>query len=195
MKSSSKNLLALLAMTPMVLAAQVAQAENLLTNGSFENGLTAWQETCGTPGHSDCGAGIAWWWPSHVDGAQEFYGFDNDAVGVLSQSFATTPGEVYQLSFHYVTTDPGINTLRFGVDGYDAATPLAASTQWQALVDQFTAVGSSTTLAFYYTTIPGSGTLGLDGISVSAVPEPGAWALAAMGLGVCGLMARRQRKA
>lgn len=193
MTKAANKTLALLALTSMAVVTSAAQA-NLLTNGSFESGLTGWQDTCHTPGHGDCGTGISTWWPSHVDGFQEFYGYDNSTVGVLSQTFETTPGQVYQLDFHYITNFPASNTLNYGVGSYEASVSLPLSVDWQQKVDQFTATDSTTTLSFFYTTIPGTGTLGLDAISVTAVPEPGTWALTSLGLAAVGLLSRRQRK-
>jgi hypothetical protein len=132
----------------------------------------------------------------------------------LTQSIATVLGTTYQLTFGYAG-NPGVADLS---NPHSASTPFYfawnggttfvttpspalpgaagvvnyASTSW--LSD-----GSNLSLSFYTLLAASSGTV-IDNISVSsitevsAVPEPGEWAMMIAGLGVVSVIARRRKQ-
>lgn len=145
------------------------------------------------------------------DGTQwlDLDGFPNP--GAIAQSFATTPGVQYSLSFAYAN-----NPFRIGgpasatvfvqnsADNANLLVPVllshgtATSTDYHWTLSGpllFTATGSSTTLRFVSTDVTGDAGIFLDAISVSAVPEPAS--LAIWGLGALGsvIASYRRRKA
>ncbi len=114
---------------------------------------------------------------------------DGGTAGTIQQSFATTPGGVYSLSFAYANnpilgTVPASATVRLFNTENNAqllppftithSTSSGSDPDWiQSPVIQFTAVGALTTLSFASDDPAGSiGGIALDGISVSRVPEP-----------------------
>jgi Protein of unknown function (DUF642)/PEP-CTERM motif len=191
-----------------------------IVNGSFEIpnvGVTGITEI--SPGHEP--AGFAW----KVDaGTVEVFGdrysglpgpaFDGTqlldlngvSIGTLSQTFTTSPGTLYQLSFAYANnyvhtnkTSPALATVHLtdAVSGTNLITPYtishgtSTSTNLDWTVSSFTyvATGQSTTLRFVSNTSdPIGGTL-LDGVSLTplSVPEPSSVILLGAGLMALGL--------
>ncbi len=124
---------------------------------------------------------------------------DGGTAGTIQQSFATTPGTVYSLSFAYANnpvagTVPATATVSlFNTENNEhLLTPFTIShstssgsdPDWiQSPVIQFTAVGALTTLSFASDDPAGSlGGIALDGISVNSVPEPSAVVLMVIGI-------------
>jgi len=115
------------------------------------------------------------------------------ASGVIQQSFATTPGQLYQLSFAYGNNPSGSGgTMQVLVTGNGTLlddsvshnTSSAANMNYNLFSADFTADSSTTTLQFEATTNSGFGVV-LDAVEVDPIPEPAsltAWALAAAGL-------------
>lgn len=183
----------------LVLAASFAGNAHatLITNGSFEESWTGWSDTCVSGVGGQCGAGTYASWFSNIDGNGKFYGYDNDGYGTLSQTFATTIGQQYLLSFFYTAYQVAGNQLSFGTGSFADSTFLALTTGWQESTSSFVATQSNTTLSFFYQTDPGTGTLGLDKIAVipSPTPEPETYAMLLAGLGLMGSIARRKKQA
>ena len=175
----------------------------LLTNGSFEDGLTGWTVnpfsggtivTSGVEGSSD------------GTSAAIFNGGDQ-LGGTLSQTFSTTIGTEYRLEFDfgvYSGSYPGSNlTLQVDLNGvgsllstavtYSASSP----TQFNGSSFNFTADSSSTTLLFTDFT-SASETISvdsvLDNVSVSSVPIPAAvWLFSSGIIGIIGIGRKRER--
>jgi hypothetical protein len=135
------------------------------------------------------------------------FGHNGSSGGSISQTFATTPGATYTLSYSVAEQqgdDPGQimrATITNGAQvltadntglslGFLAGAPLS-----------FVAKGSSATVTFTDATPSGSGggsNLALDAVSVTgpgggAVPEPSTWAMALLGFACIGAALRSRR--
>jgi hypothetical protein len=138
-------------------------------------------------------------------------GFNNNNTEGVSQSIATTIGDVYQLSFWVGNTTGGgifgtTSTVNVQLNGsaFHSAVNSDVNTtglSWEQYTYLFTATGLSTTLAFLNGDPGGDNSNGLDNIvltdlgptGTNNVPEPATLGLLGAGLaGVIGL--RRKRK-
>jgi hypothetical protein len=200
----------------------VSAHANLLTNGSFELGtfvndgnLTDSFSAGATTitGWSAVGRQVSWidvgnpWGLSAQDGNRflDLTGYNPGApFGGVTQNVATTVGEQYAVSFYL-----GSYTARWGgpptsivasaggtSQTFTDSTATSTST-WTPFSLLFTA--TSATTAITLTGAAGVNYIGLDNVSVDpagtagTVPEPGPFALLALGFGVLPLIARRLR--
>ena len=131
------------------------------------------------------------------------------ASGEIFQSFATTPGDVYNLSFEYANNpQPGpsssgsMNVLVTGTttlldQNVTHTGSLFTNMNYQLFSQNFTADSTTTTLQFEALTKSGFG-IALDAVSVNpttaAVPEPAS--VAPIGAGLVALLfaSRRRRR-
>jgi hypothetical protein len=194
------TLLALAAAT----AALPAQAQNLLQNGSFEQGnwvnyAGSWAKlTSGSSalsGWAVTGDPIAWSSPSNSDGV---VAFDENRQGGIAQSFATHAGASYRVSFMLggIASYGAMVRLRVDVAGVqqDFTLEPSAGNTWSQRDLDFVAQGGLTTLTLSGVYNPNGYYIGLDAVSVTAaVPEPQAAVLLLAGLGGLSLLARRRR--
>ena len=200
-----------LAIAILVVAAGPASAGNLLINGDFSQpdaatppndgsvykfiyagdpSLTGWTVTSGsvevdltTP---TFGAPTASGNPQNLD-------LDGNSAGTITQSFTTIMGQTYSLDFYYsnniygsaasATVSVSDSTLTPVVITHSGAT--YGSLNWQYEEETFVANSTSATLMFA-SNDPASSTTGilLDGVSVSAVPEPASVTLLGLGVSV-----------
>jgi hypothetical protein len=163
----------------LVATARFASA-NLVTNGDFETGnFTGWTVTP-APSGSDIfvanGPG-----PDTTLGA--FFGATGNDFDVISQTFATTPGATYTLSFFYQVTNIGMpipahngfDVLWNGVSiGGGLFPQFDVNPGWGTFTFNLMATGPSTTLAFEGRNAPSFDFL--DDVSVT-IPEPSTLAL------------------
>jgi choice-of-anchor C domain-containing protein len=199
----------------LALAAPAAQA-NLLVNGSFEVGpspgatfvnlstgstvVTGWTVTGLTV---DYVGGL--WVASDGSRSIDLDGsvgspFTN---GGVAQTFATTPGMQYVVHFDLAGNPnnlPTLKPMRVSAGGqsqdfsFDISGHSVSDMGWLAQTWTFNAVAATTTLEFRsLTQAPkvGWGAV-VDNVSVTAVPEPGTWALMLGGLLAMAGVARRR---
>jgi hypothetical protein len=115
--------------------------------------------------------------------------------GLLQQVVTTTTGQEYALSF-YVGKADGLDPVSAIIDvSIDGGPPIPYTNfnttpggiNWENFVLDFTATGTSTTVAFTYGTAPPNYVAGLDNVTLNAVPEPSALVLSTGLLGALGL--------
>lgn len=175
-------------MAALVLAGAAHAADNIVVNGGFESGLASWT----------VGGFVAEGYDYGVDGgivhggASAFYGGGVGSLAFLNQNLITTAGQAYEISFWLHSDGYLPNRLQVSTDGgirYDVEDVMLQD--FTRVTTAFTATGTLTTLQFGLRN--DAGALRLDDITVSAVPEPGTWAL--MALGAAALALRRGRSA
>jgi len=215
----------------LVLASS-AHAATLLTNGSFESpivpvgnfssfpvgssAITGWTVVgpAGTSVSPVSGTfaqnGVAF---IAQDGAQwlDLTGFNINSTEGVSQTVATTVGNLYQLSFFVGNTTGGgifgttstVNVSLNGVQSFSdinsTVSPVAQN--WQQFTHTFVATSASTTLALLNGDPVSDNNNGLDNVvlldlgpAVGAIPEPDTYAMLLGGLSLLGFMLRRRKK-
>ena len=179
----------------LFLACGAANA-SLVSNGGFETGdFTGWTVT--GPNVLNTNYGISTNTPE--DGVYCAW-FSGGAAGLtyLSQSFATVPGQLYDVSvwISYTQRTATTNELQFlwgGIMETDGHAP--SSVPWTSLSNQFAATSSSTTITLGFQSLGSTGQpagwFAIDDVDVeAAVPEPQAMLLCGLGLGLLGLLRR-----
>ncbi|MFG6449106.1 PEP-CTERM sorting domain-containing protein [Roseateles sp. BYS180W] len=183
----------------------LTQAQNLVVNGSFEQpslaagtlgiyaNVTGWNATVGEIEIRNNVAGTA------SQGVQ-FLELDARINSTIHQTVSgLTTGSAYSFSFDYSNrrgTALSTNGMSWSLDGGTTWNDVVTPTDyvWHSFSGQFVATGSTTELMFR--AINTSDALGtsLDNVSITAVPEPGTYALLLAGLGAFGVMSRRRVK-
>lgn len=195
----------LLALTLTILPLGTVQASPIVVNGGFEApdvasggwavffpGIPGWTVTTGSG--IEIQDHVFGWLPFEGNQHVELDSFGNS--GML-QTIATTPGQDYRLSFAY-SPRPGVSAASNPIEVYFNATLLDTialsgsglnNTSWTVFNYNVTAPGTSASLEFRAAGT--SDSLGglLDGVQLTAVPEPGTLLMAA--LGAVGLAGRR----
>ncbi|KAA0213139.1 MAG: choice-of-anchor C family protein [Leptolyngbya sp. PLA3] len=188
--------------------APIASAQNLIINGSFEDSSLnpggGWIPVGGGSGAIDgwttIGNGVDYMgtlWPA-AEGVR-CLDINNVAPGGVFQSFATTAGRTYTVTFAMSANmfgGPALKTMDVSAGGsvasfeFDYVAEGATSTdpKWTYHEWQFVATGSVTTLEFASTTAGSVYGPAIDDIVV--IPTPGSIALMALGLAGIGLRRR-----
>jgi hypothetical protein len=212
---------AILLLTLAVGAGAHLRAQSLLTNGSFEAGanppgspnyrildvgstdITGWTVRNNQLAweHGDF-SGIPNNMFTPTDGSffLDLTGIYDNATtfGAIEQSFATNIGQTYRVQFDLITgagssAGPVGAHVSAGPASQTFTTSSALSTGTTFTLD-FTAAATSTTLLLQGASTPAGGWfLGVDNVSVIAIPEPAASAALA-GLGAVGVLLRRRFK-
>jgi Protein of unknown function (DUF642)/PEP-CTERM motif len=220
------------ALAALFAAASVAQAQNLLVNGSFEEGAFVNQgNQTMSPG---VGSTVISGWTVLTDATawinagnpfglaasdgSRFLDLTNYSAGApfagMSQTFATTAGATYTLSFdlggsNFWGRPDALIASAAGTSATFTTGPASTTTpnnDWYHESMTFTATGATTTLTLQGSV--GFNYIGLDNVSVAllsgpgptpdpvpAIPEPSTWALMLAGLAAIGTVARRRHQA
>jgi hypothetical protein len=182
----------------IVLAAGTAGAQELVTNGGFDTGdFTGYTLSgCNTaPAGWDVAYGVAS--GQYITNPYAYFRCNNNNYTIMSQSLATIPGQLYDISFSASNTGTSAdgNSTRVLLGGttlFDQGLN-TGSYNWQSFTESFTATSASTLLQFEVYNDPAQ--TFLDDISVraasqapptSSVPEPSSLAL--LGSGLAGLI-------
>ena len=174
-------------------AGLASAADNLVVNGSFEQGLgglgsfSAWLTTLGDTATFVDSSGQTGSHPGQAsDGLWSAYFGTTQAVGgsSIAQPLTTVIGQQYRLSFDVANDNGGgaaANGYAVSVGGtvVDTGNGLAVQDYVHHQLT-FTATSSSTLLSFG--AFNDNGYLQLDNVAVTAVPEPGVAALLLLGL-------------
>ena len=186
-----------IAVTGLCMAFSAPGSAALVTNGSFESGLTGWTVSANGV---DLLSAPTW------EAANGTNSIDLNAFlpSSISQTLSTVVGGNYLLQFALggnFSTLGGNRTVNLSVDsattGYSVTRPSGWSTgniQWSTISYYFLASAPSTILSFTSTSPAAEGVM-LDNISVTElapVPLPGALALFGAGLAVLGFTRRRK---
>ena len=139
------------------------------------------------------------------DGTQslDLTGEGNQGANGVKQSFSSTPGGQYVVSFYLGHQDSsqegyaGASSLGLYIDGslvtaFSNSDVTSQDVDWNQFAYSFTAASNLTTLAFLNATGVGNNFTGLDDVVLLQVPEPGTLAL--LGAGLAGLFFLRRRK-
>lgn len=180
-----------------VLGISLPAYADLLVNGSFESGnfVPNAQDTMDLAiGATDMtgwtvqNASLAWIGPSNPFGLSASDGgyfldlsgyHDNSPYGgvLQSQVIPTVIGQTYRLSFD-IGTDPAYDTAPVGVEvtaGLDSSiflsTPLNAN-QWETFEFDFVATAANTAISLVGNAGTNEKYVGLDKVSLTAIPEP-----------------------
>ncbi len=158
---------------------------------------------------SEAGQKLALSFPGASPDGGKFVILDGDEQynGVLSQMInGTVTGKTYAVKFYWGASQlqdrsgPTTERLEVGFGGAPTQTTATLSTPsqgfegWFAQTFKFTATGSSQLLTFLSHGTPyGLPPVAvLDGVSVTAVPEPAMWGMMIVGFGLVGFAARRR---
>ena len=206
-----------------LLAASSAMA-NIVTNGSFENltgfplgsgswGLSStlfgWTQNDGdkfeiqlAKNFQTSATGFYNSFNTSYDGAH-YLELNANRLGVISQTLTTVADQLYRLSFGYSgRSDSGtgrdslLDVYWGGVKINPEVIDVSPTSGWHTFDYVLNAAGSSTELRFVSRGPTSNASYGsyLDGITVSAVPEPATIALMLAGLGMIGFTTRRQKQ-
>lgn len=184
------------------LAAFGAQANELVTNGSFES-ITGSNPVGGYRVVNAGATDISGWTVggTSVDIINGAYGaisgnsidmLGSPGPGSLSQTLSTVVGQTYVLSFDVSYNGGSYKDIGVSPAG-GAQTFFTGASPFNHYTLQYTATSASTQLAFFSTGGANYSGAVLDNVSVAAVPEPETYAMLLAGLGLMGGIARRRR--
>lgn len=192
-----------------------ASAADLIGNGGFENPtitnpccstvptatLPSWTVPTGNVNvvngnFGSAGPNLAFEGTQYLDLVGE------GGVGSLSQTFVTTIGQLYTLTFAYShNLFGGLSSASANYSIGETSGSITHSTgsntnlDWKTVSVNFVAPSSSTTLSFFNTKGGANEGIFLDAVSVKgAVPEPSTWMFMMLGMAGVGFSLRRKNK-
>ena len=198
----------ILAAATLLIAAGGAQASALVTNGSFENpGVASWGIQSSILGWTGGAYGIEIQPNGTLGGVSAFDGnqyveLDTTANSSMWQDLSTTASNTYTLSFAYMPRPDNAggslsNMIEVFWGGSKLGTVTGKSKLGPWLEVEFAnlaALTPSTRLEFRAAGTSDSYGGFIDGVVVTAVPEPESYAMLLAGLGLIGVIARRRGK-
>ncbi|MCB5184646.1 DUF642 domain-containing protein [Methylobacillus gramineus] len=133
---------------------------------------------------------------------EQYLELNSTTLTSIWQGLNTTVGQTYNLSFAYSGRSDTPGELNSAFEVYWGGTQLVASSTpsdsgWVTYsFSNLLATSNLTDLRFVSTNPQGAPSYGsfLDGVVVTAVPEPSTYGMLALGLGVIGFLGRRERK-
>jgi hypothetical protein len=158
----------------LLIATAGPTSANLIVNGDFETGdFTGWTTT---PAATGSNFGVTTLPPAH-DTLGAFFSADSSDFDTISQTFATTPGASYDLSFFYqVVADQGAlahNGFRVLFNGVEVFSNFDANPGFVPFTfPNLQATGSMTTVEFQARNATLGGFDYLDDVSVTPSPTP-----------------------
>lgn len=151
-------------------------------NVAVANGA-AYQPCCGTSGNL-------------TNNFAAFGGGNRPSGSILSTSFGTVLGRVYTVSFDFGALGGGSETLTVSAGGQQiVVAPVANNNLDQTFSSAFftfVGTGSNATLSAFSGGVDNVDAI-LDNVTVSAVPEPAAWAMMIGGFALVGATSRRRK--
>jgi hypothetical protein len=160
----------------LMLATAGQTSANLIVNGDFETGTFAGWTTTPAPVGSDFGVGPV---PPAHDTLGAFFSANGPDFDSISQTFATTPGAFYNLSFFYQVVEPnsppnnGLRVLFNGVVVYENLNAISGFGTFT--FTHLPATGSATTVEFQGRNVAGSDYLDDVSVTASCVRGQGYW--------------------
>ncbi len=167
--------------------------------------------------YNDPRAYLAATYPGPSPDGGNFVGFDSDQVGDGAGKYNSpfeqaltglTVGGTYKLVYYWAGSQlqnrngptTAQMTATFGGVTQTTGAPILVPSQgfvgWSKVTNYFTATSANDTLSFLaFGTPAGAPPFALlDGVSLTAVPEPASWALIIAGFGLVGVAARQRRR-
>ena len=172
-----------------------AQAQNLLSNGSFETGDFSNWNPVNNSGSLTVDDGSSTLFTPYDGGYYALFGGSGDS---LDQTVATTPGTTYDINYwvndKYGSSDLVVTwngaTLSELPPAYNSGTANNGWVNFDFQGTATTATSATTDLAF---TDNAGFALGIDAVTVSAVPEPGSLSLLGLAGAVLTVTVYRRR--
>lgn len=198
----TKSRLALCAAAAIaVFAAAPAHAGDLIANGDFETGSLAPWGVSGVIAdvtEGDYGPCCGFFTSHPTNHVAAFGGGFGSGTEVLTQSFNTTAGQQYSLTYDWAFIGGGFNTLDVTVGGlthhFEGGGSSNIDASYAHDVLSFLGSGGVDTVSFTVGDSPRDSTDTIvDNVSI-AVPEPASWALMITGFGLTGAALRRRRQ-
>jgi hypothetical protein len=205
--------LAAIALCAGIAASPALASTNLVTNGYFSEpdpstyNQSGWNQAVSIPGWTSNTADTIETGLNGTYGLGSYLGsttnleLNDNIYGSISQTITgLTAGEVYNLNFGYgIRGGAGAQQMTVSIGGDLLGTldaPSEVSSSWEAEYFSFTASGTSETLTFTSDDVGGNKAEGneLTAVSVTAVPEPMAWALMLAGFAAVGGALRLGRR-
>jgi hypothetical protein len=138
----------------LIIFSQSTFAMNKIQNGDFANEpISPW--ICTTSSDAECVYNVS---------SMELY--ENNGIGEFQQTFITSPGYEYSLSFLTMNYDIDSNTLSYSVAQKEENVTFNQSNEWYEYSTNFVATDETTVLKFLFTTISGTGFLGVDDVEI-----------------------------